>query len=101
MIIERRALLRGLFAAPAIVAVGSLMPLRGVKLITPHMIVDELVEEYLAEMRQSSIGYHFKYKEPPPLRLIIIESERYRATIDRMIEHVAHSMYNIESRLRG
>lgn len=32
MIIQRRALLRGLFAAPAIVAVDSLMPLRGVPL---------------------------------------------------------------------
>jgi hypothetical protein len=28
--IERRALLRGLFALPAIVAVGSLMPIRGI-----------------------------------------------------------------------
>ncbi len=28
--IERRALLRGLFAMPAIVAVGSLMPIRGI-----------------------------------------------------------------------
>jgi len=33
MIIERRALLRGLFATPAIVAVGSLMPIRGLELI--------------------------------------------------------------------
>lgn len=32
--IERRALLRGLFAAPAIVAVSSLMPLRGIPLET-------------------------------------------------------------------
>jgi len=30
MLIERRALLRGLFAMPAIVAIGSLMPIHGI-----------------------------------------------------------------------
>ena len=39
-LIHRRALLRGLFAAPAIVAAGSLMPIRGVKLITVSSLTE-------------------------------------------------------------
>lgn len=38
--IERRTLLRGLFAMPAIVAASSLMPVRGFSMIMPHELTD-------------------------------------------------------------
>jgi hypothetical protein len=40
IMLHRRSLLRGLFAAPAVVAVSSLMPIRGIvmdTLILPHI----------------------------------------------------------------
>lgn len=45
--IERRALLRGLFAMPAIVAVSSLMPIRGIIMPTRRRLEIELLVEGL------------------------------------------------------
>ncbi len=51
--LERRTFLRGLVAAPAIVAVGSLMPIRGTRLIPgpPLTIPDLMVKHFLAYPR--------------------------------------------------
>lgn len=86
--IERRALLRGLFAAPAIVAVGSLMPLRGVLL------------EPKANWVSLPITPRLFVIEPPPLLRIVIDNERYRAELNRMIEHIAFDAQIPVSRLR-
>jgi hypothetical protein len=38
MIIARRTFLRGLLAAPAVVAVGNLMPIRGIVMPIRHLV---------------------------------------------------------------
>ena len=82
MIIERRALLRGLFAAPAIVAVSSLMPLRGV-LMKPEVFVPRF---FLVSAHQGwkALAMRALIEVQPLLRTITID-EDYRAEIDRII----------------
>ncbi len=50
--ISRRLVLRGLIAAPAIVAVGSLMPIRGI--IMPKIDIITPPENFIATRRSSA-----------------------------------------------
>lgn len=47
MMIERRSLLRGLFAMPAVIVASSLMPLRGVPLVIAENIDPNLIAAIL------------------------------------------------------
>jgi hypothetical protein len=57
MMLARRQFLTGLIAAPAVVAIGSLMPLRGTRLIIPafkpHVLLNTIVEG-----KPTTITYH-------------------------------------------
>lgn len=79
--IERRAFLRGLFAAPAIVAVGSLMPIRGVSLqglgldnLSDADIVRILCErldesvEHWDEVKRRWVGRRYELVDAPYIR---------------------------------
>jgi hypothetical protein len=58
---NRRGLILGLIAAPAIVRVGSLMPLRGVPLYNNPMAVIDGIEEILIQrMKDAAVfNHHF------------------------------------------
>ena len=89
--ITRRSIMRGLFAAPAVVAASSLMPLRGLVMPVSHdpqwlvWINDRIVGLPVEGLRHPAYP-EFVFGPLPPLKRLVIDN---CAVIDEMLEQMS------------
>ncbi len=104
--ITRRSIMRGLFAAPAVVAASSLMPLRGLVMPVRQSIIlqwgikvshlsagdgSAITREDVVRLPVLPCDLHencFRIEQLPTLVELEIDAIKYHAAIDEMVERM-------------